>query len=265
MNILIVIPARSGSVRVPHKNVAPLFGDNPNGQNLLGLATTAAINAATVLAKNHNTDVVISTDEVDYINRIGDNKKHCAICIRPPEISGPNADIADAVAHTLEEAEQRGGLTYDWIVTLQPAVPLRTGALIAQMVLDCARLHCVAALTGCRTVPWHWSYANGQAVNDWSPKPYPRSQSTDGTIPWQEINSIQVARRDIVVRKARWDLPLLVQFLPPWAVLDIDTPADFARARHVVLPLLNLLASDSGDGALVISNLNGLTSMSEAS
>lgn len=260
MRVLIIIPARSGSVRVPHKNVRPLLaGVIPN---LLSLAVDAALEVSSSMQWCEvDTDVVVSTDCPAYAQHLM-QPDLVTMLERPADLSGPAADIADAVHHALTAMELGNRCTYDWIVTLQPAVPLRNSAIIASMLDEAVRLHCVAAITGCRTVPWQWHWHQGRAVNDWSPEPYPRSQDLPG-IGWQELNSVQIASRDVVLRRQRWDLPLLVHFLPPWAVLDIDTAEDFARAQKVLLPLLELLDHDHGDGSLVVSNLNGCTALPE--
>jgi CMP-N-acetylneuraminic acid synthetase len=249
-DILIVIPARSGSVRVKDKNIRHL---DDSGNSLLSLAATEAYVAQLDLVGFH-VHVCVSTDNKEYLRGFSPCP---ALVERPPELSGSTADIADAVHHAMLEMESRNGARYELVVTLQPAVPMRTGGIIASMVRDTLRFRCNGAITGCRTVPWQWSCRHGSAANKWTPGPYPRSQDMPD-LTWQEINSVQIARREVVERRARWDLPLLIHLLPPWAAVDVDDQEDFDRAAKSLPVLLPLLRQDPCDGALIVSELNGL-------
>lgn len=221
MRRLTVVPARGGSTRLPGKNLQRL-GD----RTLVQLACDAAIDAG--LNCNGNVTAISSDSSAIRLSH------PCCIGIeRPAEISGASADIAAAVRHALLDIEDHIGCSCDEVLTLQPTLPVRPPDLIPQMLRAKERYGSRSALTVMPCVPWTWRIdANlTRAANEWHPGPYPRSQ--DVGYSWaQEINCVTIADRDVVVAGRRWDLPLLLCELPPWAWIDIDTAEDLAEARE---------------------------------
>ena len=137
MNVLIVIPARQGSRRLPDKNILDL-----GGKPLIAWTIEAAERAAELL-RYDKTQIIVSTDSSKYAEIAGDfyykirterlgakayPSKEAAmldICpfIRPPEISG-DCDTGLVVKHAWEYAETFD-FSVDVVVTLQPTSPFR--------------------------------------------------------------------------------------------------------------------------------------------
>ena len=238
INIMCVIPARAGSERIPAKNLAKL-----DGMTLVEHAYKAAEDT------NIFSTIVISTD---------DKRMACGLpwVERPADLSGPNSDISDAIWHAHSMAEERYQCKFDYVVTLQPAVPLRTPDLIKRLVDRVVSNGCKGGVTGLEIVPWIWKKVGPRAFNDWYPNPYPRSQVFQGSLRWQEINSVQVSSRECVLERRRWGLPLAIELLPSYAVLDIDTPNDLKRAQALFGPLMKLLREDKFEDGFVLSSIN---------
>ncbi len=223
MSVLAVIPARMGSARLPRKNLLEI----EPGLSLVQQAIDCATGSGLV------DEVIVSTDETTLPIR------NAHIRVRPAELCGPTADIADAVY----DAWMFGtwGVRHDWIVTLQPAVlarsPLIVRSMIERVLIDERdNNRQPSAITMAHTVPWHWQrrrniWENGIADAPWmSGGKYPRSQ--DSPESWAEVNAVTVAPASAVESRCRWSLPLYVASLPSWAIaLDIDTPGDLATAR----------------------------------
>lgn len=109
--MLIVIPARGGSKRIPGKNIAPLFG-----KSLLAYTVEAA------LASGVTPHVIVSTDSghiADIARTAG-----ARVVLRPDELAADTTSTEAVLLHALEtlEAEQ---LRFTWVVTLPPTSPLR--------------------------------------------------------------------------------------------------------------------------------------------
>jgi len=110
-NILVVIPARGGSIGVPRKNIK-----NLNGQPLIAYAIKAA------LGTKFNLDVVVSTDDAE----IASVAKHYGADVpflRPKEISDSNSTLILVAKHAMEYFISIG-IHYDAILSLQPTAPL---------------------------------------------------------------------------------------------------------------------------------------------
>ena len=133
MNVLGVIPARSGSKGIPRKNLYTLCG-----KPLIAYTIKAAIKA------NALTQFIVSTDSEE----IAETAKEYGANVpfrRPSELATDSSLAADVMKHAIIEMEKLDGIIYDTLVMLQPTTPLRTPEDINNVV---QKLH----NTGCDTV-----------------------------------------------------------------------------------------------------------------
>lgn len=121
INILVVIPARGGSVGIPRKNIKEL-----NGQPLIAYAIKAA------LGTSHKLDVIVSTDDKE-IASIARHYGAGTPFLRPKEISGSNSTLILASKHALEFFQKKGK-KYDAVLSLQPTAPLITSITIDKVI-----------------------------------------------------------------------------------------------------------------------------------
>ena len=113
-DILIVIPARSGSKGVKNKNL-----QNCAGESLLRKAVKLAIDI------NLNSRVIVSTDSEEYIEHVND--LNCSKnFLRPEYLSGSSIGDIEVLIHALHSSEVEFNENYKCIVMLQPTSPLRT-------------------------------------------------------------------------------------------------------------------------------------------
>lgn len=112
LKVVAVIPARGGSKRLPGKNLIKLAG-----KPLIAWTIEAAIESATF------DEIVVSSDD----NRIlAEASKYDNIITlnRPDYLASDTATTTDAVAHALDELEDRG-IRFHVVAVLQPTSPLR--------------------------------------------------------------------------------------------------------------------------------------------
>ena len=107
-----LIPARSGSVRVPHKNVRRL-----NGHPLIAYTIAAARNSGVFDA------VVVSTDSEDYA-RIARHYGAEVPFLRDGAIAGSTSPDIEWVLHALDALEAQGR-RFDAFSILRPTSPFR--------------------------------------------------------------------------------------------------------------------------------------------
>ena len=112
-SFLAIIPARSGSKRLPDKNILDLLG-----KPLIGWTIEAATNSKYV---DH---VVVSTDSQKILN-ISEKFGVKVPFKRPAELAYDNSSSMDVVIHAITELKNIGK-KYDYIILLQPTSPLRT-------------------------------------------------------------------------------------------------------------------------------------------
>lgn len=124
LRILAVVPARSGSKGIPHKNLQPIAG-----KPLIGWA------AATLGAPESGwiDRSVISTDSPDYA---AEAQQHglAAPFLRPAELSSDNAGAVETMQHAVREMERRDVCRYDVALIVEPTSPFRLPADLAACV-----------------------------------------------------------------------------------------------------------------------------------
>ena len=189
------------------------------------------------------THTVISTQDAAIAAAAG------VECIeRPLEISGPQAVIEDAVRHAMLEAEGKfynHQQTYDYVVALQAAAPVRPCGAIDALLCAVRDQGCAGGVTMVCRSPWTWRVTGGIAETWWNPARYPRSQDI-GSEFLEEINCIQVTPREQVMHGRRWASPLAILELPTWAAVDIDDQEDYDSALKN-WPVISALLDDPLD------------------
>ena len=125
MNIIAVIPARSGSKRIPKKSIRDF-----HGKPLLAWAIDAANKSSFV------TRTIVTTND-EEIAKIA--KAHGAEVpfLRPQELAEDTSSIEPTLIHLIETLEQQEKITIDALVLLMPTNPLRT----AQHIDEAIELH----------------------------------------------------------------------------------------------------------------------------
>lgn len=216
LKILVLVPARGGSVRLPGKNLRPL-----DGRSLLAW-TAEAISGAGLA-----TDVVLSTDcqvIADEGRRLGWQVPF----LRPPELAQSDTPTFPVVLHALDHMAALRGGDPDAVLLLQPTSPFRGSTLLTDAVTALtARPDADAVLAVTKVkVGARWLLESGPAdllrpLYDGPPK--------DVYVPTGAAYLVRTPalRREGTLMPAR-TLPLPHHGL---SVLDIDTFDDFHLAE----------------------------------
>jgi CMP-N,N'-diacetyllegionaminic acid synthase len=112
-NFLAIIPARSGSKRLPNKNIKDL-----RGQPLISYTIQAALNSKYI------NETVVTTDCEEIKNvakKFGANTPF----LRPSYLAQDDSTSIDVAKHCIEFYKNTLNKEYDFIVFLQPTSPLR--------------------------------------------------------------------------------------------------------------------------------------------
>ncbi len=121
-----VIPARGGSKGLPGKNLKRL-----GALSLIGHAVASAREARTL------TRFVVSTDSAEIADEA---RRHGAEApfLRPAELANDHAGMVPVLQHAVRWLESAAGVRPDFVVTLQPTSPFRTGAEIDRTIATVA-------------------------------------------------------------------------------------------------------------------------------
>lgn len=111
--VLAVVPARSGSKGVAHKNLLKL-----GGRSLIAIAGDTLTELPWIDAR------IISTDSAEYADEA---QRHGldAPFLRPDELSTDTAGAVETMQHAVREMETRDGGRFDVVLIIEPTSPLR--------------------------------------------------------------------------------------------------------------------------------------------
>ena len=132
-NFLAIIPARSGSERLPHKNKLNLCG-----KPLISWTIEAA-------KRSKYIDKIAVTSDDSEILKIA-KKSSVEIIVRPYELASNSATSVDVIKHSLESLD-----TYEYVILLQPTSPLRNYQHIDESIKFLKQKNADAIISVCKT------------------------------------------------------------------------------------------------------------------
>jgi CMP-N,N'-diacetyllegionaminic acid synthase len=121
-----VIPARGGSKGLPGKNLKRL-----GSHSLIGHAVASAREACML------TRFVVSTDSAEIADEARQHGAEAPF-LRPAELASDHAGMVPVLQHAVRWLESATGVRPDFVVTLQPTSPFRTGAEIDRTIATVA-------------------------------------------------------------------------------------------------------------------------------
>ena len=127
---LAIIPARSGSKRLPNKNILPLAG-HP--------LISYTINAVRTLS--NQIDHIFSTDD-EKIRKIALSYGAFSPFIRPKHLAGDEITNYDVMHHAINYLESKFSKRYDAYILLQPTSPFRSSQDILNAINEFEKGDC---------------------------------------------------------------------------------------------------------------------------
>ncbi|MDR1185717.1 MAG: acylneuraminate cytidylyltransferase family protein [Coriobacteriales bacterium] len=223
--MIIVIPARGGSKRLPHKNIHPLKGKPLLAHTLEAIAATGL-----------GIPTYVSTDD-EHIAAVARAYPGMEVVMRPAEIAGDTASTESVLLHVLDVLAARGQAP-QWLMTLPPTSPFRTAATIcsfAEAAAGCAAgIDCLMSVTENRGDFWRMQ-ADGGMVRLFPDAPRRQQDRT----PLFEENSAVYVSRTQALRATGFIFGRAVRGIPIPAIegFDINNPEDvcFAECLYEVV------------------------------
>jgi CMP-N,N'-diacetyllegionaminic acid synthase len=224
LKAIAIIPARGGSKRLPRKNLRPLCG-----VPLIAWSIRAAREAKLL------SEVYVSTDDLEIATEA--HKYGAEVVMRPPEISGDESRIEDALRHVLLSGIERP----DVVVTLQPTSPVRPEGLVDRCISalrDSPDLKSTLTVRPAGVTWWQEYMESGRLrfrwTNQFRTALIPQSQAWDITQErFSEDGSVFACRTECVLvgsdRRGAPVLPIVNDWSP-----DIDEESDLRLAETLL-------------------------------
>ena len=228
MNILGFIPARSGSTRVPNKNLKLLKGKPLIAYTILAAKQTSSINR-----------IVVSTDSSEIAKTA---KKHGGEVpfLRPQEISQSHSTELEFFDHSLNWFKEYENYEPDLIVLIYPTAPFRKPESIDKAVKEMLKHPEADSLRSVKLCSEHpykmWVLDNGYLT------PFIKSDDANmQTLSYQLFPAVYIQNACIYITKpatirnqrsttGKIIIPFIMDEIESW---DINTPLDFEIAERL--------------------------------
>lgn len=227
MNILAIIPARSGSKSVPHKNIRKI-----NGKPMLSYSIEHA------LKSNYINRVIVSTDSEEYA-AIGRTYGAEVPFIRPTEYAGDNSLDIDVFYHCLSYLKEKERYTADIVVQLRPTYPIRDIEDIDGMIkilLENQEYDSVRSIAPSKEIPYKMWHRN----MDGTITPIIKDMKECYNMPRQDLPTtyyqnacIDVVRGSVVLEQKSMSGNSIYGYIME-KNYDIDTEEEFKRAEEYI-------------------------------
>jgi|TARA_Y100000310_G_scaffold344034_1_gene454673 N-acylneuraminate cytidylyltransferase/CMP-N,N'-diacetyllegionaminic acid synthase len=231
--ILAVITARGGSKEIPRKNIKKL-----GGRPLISYTIESAKKSDLI------TNLIVSTDDKEIADV---SKKYGADVpfMRPKELSQDNTPHLPVIQHAVSFMEDKLGITFDYVVILQPTSPFRTEEDIDGTIQKLIDTNADSAVSICQwkgTHPISAKKLEGDKV-----LPYFVEETTtrrqDLQKVYQRSSAVYVIKHDKIMEKNQKVGENIVRgnivgyTVPKERSIDIDGPLDFIKAEYMLREL----------------------------
>lgn len=224
-DILIVIPARGGSKRLPRKNVLPL-----GGKPLICWTIEAALEAGL------NARIMVTSDDDEILAIARQYNVQGVIAYKRPEALATDTASTNDVSVDALHAEQAAGYQPKTLILLQPTSPLRT----ADDIQAALRTYCDAGcedtvVTVCEVDhPTAWIGTIGE--NSWlEGMDFSEKRSQKHQKEYRLNGAVYVAKTDYLLRSgAIFTERLHASVMPRRRSLDIDEDLDFRICESLI-------------------------------
>ena len=218
-SILVVIPARGGSKRIPRKNVRIM-----NGQPLILYSVENALS----LSKNADVDLVVSTDDEELESIV---KNHGVEVIERDEaLAKDNVTLDPVIYDAVIKKEAQKGKKYDIVITMQATSPtLKKETLLKALKLF--ESEDFDTMISCVNKPHlSWTKRDGQIIKNYEK----RLNSQELPSNFLETGAFLITKRECVSEKSRIGENITVYETDATEAVDIDTEEDWIAAESIL-------------------------------
>ena len=228
MEVLVIIPARCGSVSLKNKNIKDLKG-----------IPLFAHSIEYAKKSKYVSKIIVSTDSqlyLDIARKFGVNTPF----LRPKKYAKNDSQDFEFVNHGLKKSEQSFKKIFDYVVILRPTSPLRPARLIEKSLkllennLEASSVRSVAITKEHPYRQWHFN-SNNYIIG------YEKSVTEPFNLPRQKLpevffqtGDIEVIRRDTIIKGSVSGKNVLPLIIDHNLMFDIDEQSDFDNVSKII-------------------------------
>jgi CMP-N,N'-diacetyllegionaminic acid synthase len=230
-----IIPARSGSKRIRHKNLAPLAG-----RPLIAWTIEAGLGA------HYIDEVVVSTDDQE-IAQVSSSLGAQVPFSRPAELARDESDTVGVIEHAIMHYKNSENRSFDYVVLLQPTSPLRDASEIDRAIELLHERGADAVISVCETDHsplWSNTLPNDASLGGFLREEVKGKRSQDLPVYYRLNGAIYICRTDLLLKERTFFLAnnAYALVMPREKSIDIDTPLDLILCDAVAKAFLDKLS-----------------------
>ena len=221
IDVVAVIPARSGSKSVVDKNI-----------KLLGGHPLIAYSIAAAQLSSRIDRIIVSTDSIEYASIAREYGVEVPF-LRPPEISGDNSTDYECIKHVLDWMKNEENFVPNYLVHLRPTTPLRETKYIDAAIDLIKKTNYATALRSVHEMSESAYKAfeiEGNYLKSIGSNSFALDASND---PRQSFNKtyqangyVDVIKTEYVIKNNKLHGDRVIAFITP-RVVEVDMPDDF--------------------------------------
>lgn len=220
MKILVVIPARGGSKRIPRKNVRIMCG-----RPLI----LYSIDNARALSEKYDTDIAVSTDD-EEVKNIVSKREGVTVVERGEELSSDRVTLDPVIYDALIKMEEKNGVKYDLVITMQATSPTLKPETVLMAIESFVEKGLDTQISVVNKTHLSWKEENGKIVKNYEK----RLNSQELPKNFMETGGFLMAKREIVTKDTRIGEKVGVYEIPSAQSVDIDTEEDWIVAESIL-------------------------------
>lgn len=226
-SVLAIIPARSGSKRLPRKNLASLAG-----KPLIAWSIESAI------ASSHIDEVMVSTDDTEIASISRENGANVPF-IRPAELATDTTATADVIEHAIRFYEKQLRKVFDVIVLLQPTSPLRNSKHIDSALKFFYLKKACAVVSVCETEHsplWTNILPDNLSMSGFLRRDIINRRSQDIDTYYRLNGAIYICKTDHFLEHHTFFIPdnIFAYIMPPEVSVDVDNIIDLKLCEFLL-------------------------------
>lgn len=219
-SVLVVIPAKARSTRIPGKNLKDLCG-----KPMMAYIIETAKGAKGV-------DRVVVTTESEEIKKVAQQYGAEVPFLRPPELTSDTATSQEVLVHALNALKAQEGYEPEYVLLLYPTSPLLSRERVEQAIALAIERNADSVVSGHYDKGHYWTEDSGawkrlypiQLVNSQYQQPLFKE---NGAI-YLTRTSILREQKQLLADRAH------VLLMEPDENVDVDYPEDFTRVEKVL-------------------------------
>ncbi len=219
MKMIIIIPARGGSKRIPRKNVRLM-----NGKPLI----LYSVENALALKAYFDADVAVSTDDEELSGIAEDHGAE--IIRRGKELSGDKVTLDPVIYDALLKMEEKKGKKYDLVITMQPTSPTLSVETLKNAINDFPEKGCDTLISVVNAPHLSWKEEKGRIVKNYEE----RVNSQFLPANYLETGAFLITKRECVSENTRIGEKVAVYETDPKEAVDIDDFTDWIEAEAIL-------------------------------